>query len=137
MAKDVDPKSLPRFATRLGGRTHFNGTLRFREPLRISGRFQGEIVSGGFLYVEEGAVVEANIKAEAVVVAGTVRGNIHATQRLEMLPSGEIHGNVKTSKLRIADGVVFEGKCEMLRNSGDVDIFAGPVPHVKDSVQRV
>ena len=137
MAKDFDPKSLPRFATRLGGRTRFNGTLKFREPLRISGRFEGDIVAGGFLFVEEGAVVEADIKAEAVVVAGTVRGNIYAVKRLEMLPSGKIYGNVKTAKLRIADGVVFEGKCEMLRNSGDVDIFGGSVQHVKESVQRV
>jgi cytoskeletal protein CcmA (bactofilin family) len=137
MAKDFDPKSLPRFATRLGGKTHFNGTLKFREPLRISGRFEGDIVAGGFLLIEEGAVVEADIKAESVVVAGTVRGNIYAVQRLEMLPSGKIYGNVKTAKLRIADGVVFEGKCEMVRNSGDVDIFGGPVQHVKESVQRV
>jgi len=137
MAKDFDPKSLPRFATRLGSRTHFNGTLRFRQPLRVSGRFEGDIVAGGFLYVEEGAVVAADIHAESVVVAGTVEGNIHATRQLDMLATGKIYGNVKTAKLRIADGVVFEGKCEMLRNSSDVDIFGGSVQQVKDSVQRV
>ncbi len=137
MAKEFDPKSLPRFATRLGGKTHLNGTLKFKDPLLVSGRFEGEIVAGGFLYIEKGAIVEADITAESVVVAGTVRGNIYAVQRLEMLSSGKIYGNVKTAKLRIADGVVFEGKCEMVRNSSDVDIFGGPVQNVKESVQRV
>jgi cytoskeletal protein CcmA (bactofilin family) len=54
-----------------------------------------------------------------------------------MLPSGKIYGNVRTAKLRIADGVVFEGKCEMLRNSEAIDVFSAPVEQLKESAQRV
>ncbi len=101
-------------ATILGKETAFNGTLAFKKPLQISGDFTGEIISDGYLVVSEGARVKANIKAGTVVVGGTIVGNVTATQRLEMLASGKVQGNIRTAKLQIADGVVFDGNCEML-----------------------
>ncbi|EPG67227.1 polymer-forming cytoskeletal protein [Leptospira wolffii] len=106
-------------ATVLGKETSFSGILNFRKPLEISGEFQGEIESEGFLLVSEGAKVRANIKAGIVIVAGEITGNVIATQRLEMLPSGKVNGNIKTAKLQIADGVVFEGNCEMILPNKD------------------
>ncbi len=126
----------PRTATRLGKNTELKGVLRFRDSLRVSGRFEGEIISDGFLFIEDGAEVKADIRVGSTIVAGVVRGNIHATDSLEMLPSGKIYGNVKAAKLRIADGVVFEGKCEMIKNANSVDIFAAPVHQLKSSVPR-
>ena len=72
-------------------------------------------MSGGFLVVGEGAVVKANIKAKTVILIGTVHGNIEATSRLEIHGTGKLYGNIRTAKLQIADGVVFEGKCEMIK----------------------
>ncbi|MFP3958542.1 MAG: polymer-forming cytoskeletal protein [Spirochaetaceae bacterium] len=130
-------KDLPRIATRLGSRTAFNGTMRFSAPVKISGRFEGEIVAEGFLYIDESAHVRADVTAPAVVIAGEVHGNVQAGQRVEMLPGGKIYGNVRTAKLRIADGVVFDGKCEMLRNPEGIDVFSAPVEQLKESAQRV
>jgi cytoskeletal protein CcmA (bactofilin family) len=58
-----------------------------------------------------------------VVVGGVVHGDIEATERLEMLPSAKVYGNVRTTRLRIADGVVFEGRCEMIRDSSSFNPF--------------
>ncbi|TVQ39339.1 MAG: polymer-forming cytoskeletal family protein [Spirochaetaceae bacterium] len=129
--------AVPRTATRLGRNAVLKGTLRFRESVRVSGRIEGQIISDGFLYIEDGAEVHADIQVGSTVVAGLVRGNIHATDSLEMLPTGKIYGNVKAAKLRVADGVVFEGKCEMIKNANSVDIFSAPVDQLKSSVQRV
>ncbi|XDD45706.1 polymer-forming cytoskeletal protein [Leptospira sp. WS39.C2] len=101
-------------ATILGKETAFSGTLAFKKPLQISGDFTGEIISDGYLVISEGARVKANIKAGTVVVGGTIIGNVTATQRLEMLSTGKVQGNIRTAKLQIADGVVFDGNCEML-----------------------
>jgi len=101
-------------STVLGKQTAFHGTLVFKKPLQISGEFTGEIVSEGFLVVSEGARVKANIKAGTVIVGGTIIGNVTALQKLEMLSTGKVQGNIRTAKLQIADGVVFEGNCEML-----------------------
>ena len=96
--------------------TEFFGDLVFKKSLQINGYFEGEIVSEGFLVVGEGAVVKANVKARTVIIHGTVHGNIEAVDRLEIQSSGKLYGNIRTSKLKIADCVVFEGKCEMLKS---------------------
>jgi cytoskeletal protein CcmA (bactofilin family) len=114
----------PLVATTLGKETSFSGTLRFKDSLRIQGKFEGEIDSMGRLLIDGDAVVNARrIRASSVVVGGVVHGDIEAVDRLEMLPSAKVYGNVRTSKLRIADGVVFEGKCEMIRDPVTFDPF--------------
>ena len=101
-------------STILGKETAFNGTLSFKKPLQISGEFQGEIDSDGYLLISETGRVKADIKAETVVVAGEIIGNVIATKSLEVLPTGKIQGNIKTAKLQMADGVIFDGNCEMI-----------------------
>jgi cytoskeletal protein CcmA (bactofilin family) len=104
-------------STTLGAETLFSGTLRFKESLRIRGKFEGEIDATGRLYIDPEAVVTArSIRATSVVVGGTVHGDIEAADRIEMLASAKVYGNVRTARLRIADGVIFEGSCEMMRD---------------------
>jgi cytoskeletal protein CcmA (bactofilin family) len=95
--------------------TEFNGDLAFSKSLQINGRFDGEITSGGYLVVGDGAEVKANIKAKTVILKGTVYGNIEADSRLEIHANGRLYGNIRTAQLKIADGVVFEGRCEMIK----------------------
>ena len=137
MAKTSDIKNLAPIATTLGRETVFSGTMRFSTSLKVEGNFEGEIISSGFLYVEKGARVKADVQVGSVVVGGVVEGNIVAAEKLEMLSTGKVYGNVTTSKLKIADGVVFEGKCEMIKNPDDVDIFSSSVEKIKDTLQTV
>jgi len=102
-------------ATVFGKGTEFFGDLSFQKSLQINGLFEGEITSGGFLVIGEGAVVKANIMATVVIINGTVYGNIEATEKLEIQPKGKLFGNIRTTKLKIADGVTFEGNCEMIK----------------------
>ncbi len=101
--------------TVFGKDTEFAGDLSFKKSLQINGSFEGEITSGGFLVIGEGAEVRANISAKIVIIQGTVYGNIEAVQSLEIQTNGKLYGNIRTAKLKIADGVVFEGKCEMIK----------------------
>jgi cytoskeletal protein CcmA (bactofilin family) len=127
MPKSRKDESISLIATTRGKETSFSGVLRFKESLRIQGKFEGEIDSQGKLYIDGDAVVDAQrIRASSVVVGGVVHGDIEAADRLEMLPSAKVYGNVRTSKLRIADGVVFEGKCEMIRDPASFDPFSSP-----------
>jgi cytoskeletal protein CcmA (bactofilin family) len=95
--------------------TEFTGDLIFKKSLQINGKFDGEISSGGYLVIGEEAVVKANIKADTVIIKGTVYGNVEAVSRLEIHTNGKLYGNIRTKKLVISDGVVFEGKCEMIK----------------------
>jgi len=137
MIKNSEPLLKEQIKTTLGAETYFKGTMRFKDSLKIDGTFHGEIISKGFLYIESGAIIEANIKVGSVIIGGIVKGNVEATERLEMLSSGQVVGNIRTSKLKIADGVVFDGKCEMIRNSDKIDIFSDKVQGIKQSTQSV
>ncbi|MFP4550078.1 MAG: polymer-forming cytoskeletal protein [Spirochaetales bacterium] len=125
----------PRIRTRLGRDTFLKGTLRFRESVEISGRLEGKIAAEGFLIILDGAEVRADISARDIVVGGTVHGNIEALHRLEVLETGKIYGNVRTSEFRVADGVVFEGRCEMIRDAESIDVFASPIDQVRESIR--
>lgn len=113
-----DIKEGERVETTFSSTTSFNGELRFDSSLKIEGRFKGKIVSKGHLIIGENAKINANIKANSIIIAGEVRGNVEASDRLEMLPTGKLYGNIKTKKLKMADGVVFEGSCQMLKSLG-------------------
>lgn len=104
-------------ATLLSGDTEFDGELSFSRSLQINGKFKGEITSGGYLVIGESAEIKANIKAKTVIIKGTVYGNIEAENRLELHVNGKLYGNIRTAQLKIADGVVFEGRCEMIKPS--------------------
>lgn len=94
--------------------TEFDGELRYLNPIQINGKFKGKIITSSFLVVSEHAYVEGNIETDALIIAGTVKGEVFAKQKVDILPSGKIYGNITTKKLKIADGVVFDGTCKMI-----------------------
>jgi cytoskeletal protein CcmA (bactofilin family) len=98
--------------------TELYGDLTFMKSLQINGYFEGDINSTGFLVIGEGAIVKANIKAKTVLLKGVVHGNIEANERIEIFTNGKLFGNVKTTRLKIHDGVIFEGNCEMTKDTG-------------------
>ncbi|PKL09814.1 MAG: hypothetical protein CVV51_01870 [Spirochaetae bacterium HGW-Spirochaetae-7] len=117
--------------TVLGALTSFSGTLKFDSSLMIRGRFDGDIDAKGALYIDEGASVNVGrIRAMSIIVAGSVRGDLEAVDKVEFRSSAQVRGNVRTAKLRIADGVLFEGRCEMVRDGAGFDPFAAS-PNVK------
>jgi cytoskeletal protein CcmA (bactofilin family) len=124
-----------RVSTSLGKETSFSGTMRFEKSLRIEGRFQGKIVSQGGLYIEQGAEIDADIEVGSAVIAGTVRGNVFARDKVELLGTARLYGDVRTTKLKIADGVVFEGKCEMIKEAAPIDIFAARSAELKETLK--
>lgn len=95
------------------------GSMIFKEPvnLRINGKFEGTLEARGYLTIGDTAVVNARIKGENIKIAGRVKGEIEADSKIEMLSQAVVEGSVKTPRLIMADGAVFQGNCYMI---GDV-----------------
>ena len=127
----LNSNKLEQPTTTLGSATSFAGDLSFKTSLRIEGRYSGKIESPGTVHIAPGAHVEADISVGAVVVAGTVVGNITASKRLEIETSGTVIGNIKTPKLKVAEGVSFRGTCDMLDGSDSIDIFSAAPDKLK------
>ena len=120
-----------------GNSTSFNGHLSFMESLCIQGRFKGTIQASGDLIVDKGAVVDADhISVASLIVYGTVVGAVHAVDKIDLFPGAEVKGDLHAARLRIADGVLFEGQCSMTGISKDVEIFSRPTEEIKAELQR-
>lgn len=99
------------------------GTLSFKDPvnLRINGKFEGMLETKGNLTIGETAVVDATINGENIIIAGKVKGDVIAKHRLVLLPTATMQGDIKTPKLNIVEGALFEGRCHMLEDVLDAD----------------
>ena len=121
-----------------GKGTVFNGFLRFKKTLCIKGKFKGTIDAEGALIVDRDATVEADrISVESLTVYGQVIGAVHAVDKVDMFPGAEVKGDVTAARLRIADGVLFEGQCSMTGIDKDVEIFSRTTEEIKAEFQRV
>jgi cytoskeletal protein CcmA (bactofilin family) len=95
-----------------------DGKMDFEGIVRVDGHFKGEVSANGTLHVGEGALVEAQMKVDKVIVSGEVRGAVNATTRVELKAPGKIFGDIRTPTLIIGEGVIFEGNCVMTKKEG-------------------
>ncbi|MDR2467511.1 MAG: polymer-forming cytoskeletal protein [Spirochaetaceae bacterium] len=101
------------FDTVLSPDIDFSGVVSFEKSFLVRGKISGEISAQGVLLIDEDAIVEANISAARVIIRGSVVGNVIASVRLEITPSGRLEGNVETPEINFETGCIFNGKCEM------------------------
>lgn len=92
------------------------GEFNLNGLLRIDGVFYGKVKTNGKVLVGKNGVAECTIISGTVVVGGKVKGDILATERITLLSTGELIGNIKTPRLVIEEGVVFEGTCEIIED---------------------
>jgi cytoskeletal protein CcmA (bactofilin family) len=115
-----------------GRETRFNGLLKFKETLRVQGQFKGTIESGGELIVDKDAVVDADhINVDSLVVYGDVKGDVYAVDKVDMMTGAKVRGDITAARLRLADGVLFEGQCSMTGVDEEVEIFSRPIEDIK------
>ncbi|MEL7627093.1 MAG: polymer-forming cytoskeletal protein [Anaerolineaceae bacterium] len=89
------------------------GDLRGKGGVRIEGTITGEIAISGLIVVGETGKVDCKqLKADTVIVAGIVKGNI-TCQKLEIRSSGKVWGDVVTSSFSSEDGAFFRGQMRM------------------------
>jgi cytoskeletal protein CcmA (bactofilin family) len=137
MAKNEGKRKESNAVVVFGDSTSFNGILRFKETLCIQGKFKGTIEATGALIVDRGAVVEADhISVTSLTVYGTVVGAVHAVDKIDILSGAQVRGDMTAARLRIADGVLFEGQCSMTRVEKEVEIFSRPTEEIKAELRR-
>ncbi len=99
--------------------SHFSGNFSFGKYTRIEGKIDGTVSSSGLLIVGEMATLKADLIGKALVIQGTVYGNITAEESVTIHSTGDIHGDIKSPKIEIIDGAKIEGKILMSRYHPD------------------
>jgi len=97
----------------LGPGVVWKGSLSGSGGIRIEGAFEGDINLRGLLVVgETGRVTCENLRANVVIVAGAVRGNITA-EKIEIRSTGRVWGDVVTAAFSTEEGAFLRGKIRM------------------------
>lgn len=112
--------------TIFGEETEFDGVLEFKDRLVITGKFSGKIIApSGDLAIDKNAVCSVDsIDANSIVISGNIKGNMNATERVEICSGSVVDGNITTARIRIANNVDFSGEISMLEKEPDVDLFS-------------
>lgn len=100
--------------TLIGANTLFEGCIYSERSLCVEGRVRGRIETKGEVVVGREGKVEADIRADSVVVGGQIVGSVIAHRRLEITSTGRVTGDIEAQSMSIAEGGVLEGSCKML-----------------------
>jgi cytoskeletal protein CcmA (bactofilin family) len=88
------------------------GKIQGAGHVRIAGRFKGDVQVDGDLTIEVGAKVNGGVRARRVVLAGELEGNIESAERVELLASGVMSGDIKAGTVTVAAGSRMRGQVE-------------------------
>ena len=118
--KAQPPKAPPRVDTPVAAGTAYigpdivvEGTVTGTEFLLIEGSVKGKIMLEADLRIGVNATVEATVHARNVSVEGRLIGDASADDRLELIATAEVEGNLKAPKIIVAEGAKFRGNVDM------------------------
>ena len=118
-------QSSTRIDTLVGKTAALNGDIEFSGGLHLDGRINGNVRSnspeGGALSVSESGVIEGSVEVTNIVMNGTVNGDMHARERLELGGKACVNGNVRYGVIVMAPGAVITGKLIPLNHNGNAE----------------
>jgi len=103
----------------VGANANISGKLVFHEPVRIEGRFRGEVTSADLIVITEAGSIEGRVRAPRLVVLGEMRGEVTDSKRVMLGPRSHVSGRIESERLAIAEGARLEAD---LRISGAPDL---------------
>jgi len=122
------PPTQFRVTSILGEDTSWKGEISGRGGIRIEGLFDGKINLDGIVIVDPKGRVESDlIKADTVIVGGSVRSDIEA-KRVEIRSTGRVWGNVTTVRFSTEEGAYLRGKIQMEDEPPEPEISDDPQP---------
>ena len=128
VTKNGSNQSQGRLNSILGDSSQMTGRMQIQGSVRIDGEFDGELIASETIVVGRTGLARAELEAKEVVVAGRVQGKLIGTERVELQEGAHVEGEIKTPSFIIADGVFFNGSCNMneqIREAADTLVPEG------------
>ena len=101
------------YETVLGPGADLKGDLSVKGPVHIHGRVVGDVHCEDHLVVTKDGQVRGNLSARMISISGNVHGIVEAVERLELLATANLVGEISAPSLTIAEGAIFEGAIRM------------------------
>ena len=100
--------------TTIGPTIVISGELASSEEITIQGRVNGQVtVRDAALTIGEHAQLKADIRGGRVLVKGSLKGSIVASERIELTPTATVEGSLSANRVVLADGARFNGGIDM------------------------
>ncbi|MFQ5822704.1 MAG: polymer-forming cytoskeletal protein [bacterium] len=99
--------------TIIGKGSTFEGTLKVKSTLRVDGKVKGNITTSDSLVVGKEGDINGEVKVINAILGGKLKGKLHASGKVVLESNSIFNGELKTSKLVIDEGAIFEGICSM------------------------
>ena len=120
----------------IGKGLFIQGEITGSESLFIDGKVEGSInLPGNRVTVDRNGQVAANISAREIVVLGKVRGNVSATDRVDIRAEGSLSGDVAAARISIEDGAFFKGGIDIRKPEVKPVAAGAPAPVVAETVK--
>ena len=114
----------------IGPSIFVRGELTGSEDMTIEGRVEGKIdLSDRHLTIGPQGRVKAEVRAKSVTVHGEVTGNLIASERVELAPTGRVVGDIIAPRIAIADGARLKGSVEMTGTPAEAPRKEAGKPH--------
>jgi cytoskeletal protein CcmA (bactofilin family) len=104
--------------TLIGETMRIKGNVSSKEAIQLNGELEGQIDLDDRLTIGPKGKAAANVKAKEVDVAGTVQGNLTASDRVVLRKGANLVGDVKTAGIMIEDGAYFKGGIDISKGPG-------------------
>ncbi|MFQ5849642.1 MAG: polymer-forming cytoskeletal protein [Candidatus Binatia bacterium] len=85
------------------------GHIHVEENLNVQGYVEGSISLTGDVVIEAGAEIQAEVSAGRIIVGGSIKGNLTASEKVEVLSTGKVHGNILAKMLLVHEGASITG----------------------------
>jgi cytoskeletal protein CcmA (bactofilin family) len=119
---DVQIPGGPYINSIIGEGTRFNGEFDLNGLLRIDGDFCGTVRTEGKVLVGKNGRAECTVYAGTVVVGGILRGNIFANEKVVILSTGIVLGNIHSPRFIVEEGVIFNGTAKIVQMEAKADL---------------
>jgi cytoskeletal protein CcmA (bactofilin family) len=113
----------------IGKGLFIKGEISGSESLFVDGKVEGAItLPGNRVTVGRNGQVAANITAREIVVLGKVKGNVTATDRVDIRAEGALNGDVAAARISIEDGAFFKGGIDIRKPDGKPGVAGATSP---------
>jgi cytoskeletal protein CcmA (bactofilin family) len=99
--------------------TTIEGKIKTDGSIRIDGKLVGEVVAKANAAIGITGIVEGMVVAKSISVAGKIKGNVSAADKLTLEAKSVMHGDIRAARLVVDEGAMFDGECAMTTQSGE------------------
>jgi cytoskeletal protein CcmA (bactofilin family) len=101
----------------IGHTTVIEGTIKTDGSIRVDGKVIGDLHAKANAAVGERGIVEGTVTARNISLSGKVKGSVTALEKLVLEEKAILHGDIRTARLVVDEGAMFDGQCAMTGQS--------------------